>query len=367
MTTLFLAAPLSDPVLRATLRLSGPATGAAMPGSQLVDGGPGGLPCRRIDAAGRVDGAIVACLPEAVDLVRFVAGGIGWRVVDGPPDCIDGQNVDLALLPAETGEGAAWAAEPFAARWLPVWREALPEIVDHRGRFDPVDLAERLPYILSRAHAVASGRRTARPYRGRFSADDVTLLDRRRPYSGFFAVDELILTHKRHDGGQSAPLERAVFLSADAVTVLPYDPVRDRVLLVEQFRAAPFARGDRSPWILEPVAGRIEPGHSPQDTARKEALEEAGLTLGALHPVAEYYPSTGCFSEYVHSFVGIADLPDREAGLHGVADEDEDIRAIVIPRVEFLERMLAGEMPDAPLILTAYWLMANLERLRGVG
>ncbi len=128
---------------------------------------------------------------------------------------------------------------------------------------------------------------------GQDGAPDVTVLTTERPFRGFFAVETVTLTHRRHDGAESAPLRREVFVACDAVTVLPYDPVRDRVLLIEQFRAGPLLRGDPRPWQVEAIAGRIDGADTPEDTARREAIEEAGLTLGALLPVAGYYPRLG--------------------------------------------------------------------------
>jgi nudix-type nucleoside diphosphatase (YffH/AdpP family) len=152
---------------------------------------------------------------------------------------------------------------------------------------------------------------------------------------------------------------------ADAVTVLPYDPVRDRVLLIEQFRTGPLARGDVAAWQLEAIAGRIDPGETPQDAARREAVEEAGLTLDTLIPVAGYYPSPGAISEFLYSYVALVDLPDGSAGIFGVEGEAEDIRGHLIPFAQMMDLVASGEIANAPLILTALWLQRERARLRG--
>lgn len=184
----------------------------------------------------------------------------------------------------------------------------------------------------------------------------------RHPYANFFAVEEYDLQFQRFDGQLSDTITRAAFVSGDAVTVLPYDPVRDRVLLVEQFRMGPYARGDTSPWQLEAIAGRIDPGESPEDCARREAMEEAGLTLATLHPVASYYPSPGAKTEYLYSFVASADLPDGVAGVFGVADESEDIRGHLVAFSTLIEMVASGAVSNAPLILTALWLQREKGR-----
>ncbi|MEM6579286.1 MAG: glutamine-hydrolyzing GMP synthase [Pseudomonadota bacterium] len=79
-------------------------------------------------------------------------------------------------------------------------------------------------------------------------------------HEGYFLTRHYALRHTLFDGGQSAEVQREVFVATDAAIVLLYDPKRDRVLLVEQFRMGPFGRGDPSPWVLEPVAGRVDAG-----------------------------------------------------------------------------------------------------------
>ena len=193
----------------------------------------------------------------------------------------------------------------------------------------------------------------------------VEVLERRHPHAGFFALQEVALTHPRFDGGRSPRLSREVFVVGDAVTVLPYDPVRDRVLLIEQFRVGPFGRGDPHPWQLEAIAGRIDPGETPEDAARREAVEEAGLVLGRLEKVAEYYPTPGAVTEYLYSYVALCDLPDGVAGVFGAAEEAEDIRGQLLAFDRLVDVMATGEIGNAPLLLTVLWLQRERARLRG--
>jgi ADP-ribose pyrophosphatase len=201
--------------------------------------------------------------------------------------------------------------------------------------------------------------------RRRAQAQDIQVIARRQPYAGFFSVEEYDLRFRRFDGAMSPVVRRAVFISGDAVTVLPYDPVRDRVLLIEQFRAAVHARGDDQPWLLEVIAGRVDPGETPQEAARREAAEEAGLALGDLLEVAGYYPSPGAKAEYLYSYVALADLPDGTAGTFGLASEAEDIRGHLIGFDQLMALVRSGEAANAPLILTALWLERERGRLRG--
>ena len=126
--------------------------------------------------------------------------------------------------------------------------------------------------------------------------------------------------------------------------------------MVEQFRPGAFGRGDPQPFTLEAIAGRIDLGETPQQAARREAAEEARVALQRLIPVASYYPSPGAKSEFVYSFVGLADLPDDAGGIAGMASEDEDIRAHVLAFEDLMALIRSGEGATGPLILTAFWL-----------
>ncbi len=143
--------------------------------------------------------------------------------------------------------------------------------------------------------------------------------------------------------------------------MLPYDPQRDRVLLVEQFRAPVFMAGDRMPWVWEPIAGLLEPGETAAEAARREALEEADLAFRHLEPAGEMYSSTGSSTEYLHLFIGLTDLPDTAAGLGGV-DAGEDIKSAVITYDELMQRVDNRLCRDMPLVTTALWLARHRDR-----
>lgn len=267
-------------------------------------------------------------------------------------------------------EGADYCRRAFAAAGLslpspPVLAEMIAEVAALRGRFSVEEAAGLLPMARTRAFARVRGQTEApgpvlrRPR----SPGDAATLSLERPYVGFFALERHAMRHRRFDGGLSPELDRLVFASGDAVTVLPYDPRRDRVLLIEQFRAGPHARKDRLPWCLEAIAGRCEADEDVEMTARREALEEAGLELGRIERILGYYPTPAIAAEHITAFVGEADLGE-EHGLHGLDTEHEDIRAFAVPRAEAMEAISSGEANNAPLALSLLWLELNAERLR---
>jgi len=142
------------------------------------------------------------------------------------------------------------------------------------------------------------------------AGEKVELLERTVVFQGYFRMASYLFRHSLYRGGQSGQFSREVFERGQAAAVLPYDPLRDEVVLIRQFRAAPLARGDLQPWGLEAIAGRIDPGETPEEAGRREAWEEARLNLGELLHVANYYPSPGAKAEFLYSYVALCDLPD---------------------------------------------------------
>lgn len=256
----------------------------------------------------------------------------------------------------------AWSLEDWVQNWGELSRRSAFEVMQYHHSKRPHEVAGMFPMIRARAWSQMNA---AQSRHGVMTLDgDVEIAALRRPYAHYFAVEEYDLKHARFDGAWSPQVERAVFRAPDAALVLPYDPVRDCVLLVEQMRMGPLARGDHALWQLEPIAGRLDPGEAPEAAARREAVEEAGLTMGALVPVAETYCSPGNSSEFYYIYVGIADLPDTVAGLGGEAGEDEDIRSHIVGFERLMQLCDDLQLANAPLVMAAYWLARHRARLR---
>lgn len=196
----------------------------------------------------------------------------------------------------------------------------------------------------------------------RFGQQDVTVDRRETVYQGFFRMDKLWLSHPRFDGGRMPQFTRELFLRGDATCVLPYDPRRDEVVLLEQFRAGVIGRA-QSPWLLELVAGMNEVGETPEQVAQREGDEEAGLSFQTLEKICEYLVSPGGTDEMIHLFCGRVDA-SRAGGLHGIAAEHEDIRVHVVPVAEALAMVADGRINNAAAIIGLQWLQLNRQRLR---
>jgi len=281
----------------------------------------------------------------------------------------EGGAVDASVYFPDPGQwqvGQPWSLDDWQDRLGAMALRAAAEIMDGYGQIDAATQAGRRSQIEFHAASWvrAQAEQTPQTVGHGFTKDDVEIVATRRPYGNFFGLTEQDLRFRRFDGSYSQTIERAGFVTGDAVTVLPYDAARDRVMLVEQFRFGPLLRGDRHPWSLEPIAGRIDPGEGAEETAMREAQEEAGITLQALEKITGYYPSPGANMDYVYAYVGLCDLPDAAIGIGGLESEDEDIRSLLLSFDNLMALVTSGEAQNALLLISAWWLAANRERLR---
>lgn len=195
-----------------------------------------------------------------------------------------------------------------------------------------------------------------------FGKDDVVVEKREVLFQGFYRVDKLHLRHRQFAGGMGRLLTREMFIRPAAVGVLIYDADADEVLLIEQFRVGALATA--YPWQMEIVAGLVEPGESPEDVARREALEEAGVTIDQLEKVMDFLPSPGGSDELFTLFVGRADL-GLAGGIHGLPEEGEDIRVNVMSVNQALAALQRGRINNAACLIALQWLALNKPRLQG--
>jgi len=172
------------------------------------------------------------------------------------------------------------------------------------------------------------------------------------------------LSYQKFNKTQSEVVIRSALISSDAVIVLPYDPVNDRVLLIEQFRTGPYLKGDNNPWVLEPIAGLVDEGETPETAGIRESQEEARLKIDKLELVARSYPSPGISTEFFHQYIGIVSLPESTNLVSGLESEAEDIRSHIFPYKEFTKMIVERRINVGPAILLGLWLSKNRKNLR---
>lgn len=188
------------------------------------------------------------------------------------------------------------------------------------------------------------------------------ILEQTTGYAGFFRLMRYRLRHRLFNGDWSPVLTRELFERGHAAAVLPYDPVLDQVVLTEQFRIGAL-EAPHGPWLLEIVAGIIEPGETPEEVIRREAVEETGCPVTDVIPICEYLVSPGGTSERISLYCGKVDA-SAAGGVHGLAEEGEDIRVTAVSAEAAIAQMQEGKILSAAPIIALQWLMLNRESLR---
>ncbi|MCB5162872.1 NUDIX domain-containing protein [Marinomonas algarum] len=190
-----------------------------------------------------------------------------------------------------------------------------------------------------------------------YSKKDVEILKDECLYKGFFEMRKLTLRHRQFNGGWSQPMQREMMVRNDAVCVLLFDPVADKILLIEQFR--PAVTRSESPWLLEVVAGMVEAGESDEEVARRESFEEAGVTVKRLQYMFKFVPSPGGLMEYLRMYLGEFDASQVDlAQSYGLDTENEDIKLHLLDADEAVE-LLKHDIENASTIMALQWFALN--------
>lgn len=195
-----------------------------------------------------------------------------------------------------------------------------------------------------------------------FTHNDYEVVDRTVVYQGVFRLAHYHIRQRLYNGGWSETYHREVFERYMGAAILPYDPLRDHVILIEQFRPGSLA-DPKSPWLIEIPAGVITHNEKPDSVATREAMEEAGCEITTIEPICEYFVSPGASNEYLNLYIGKVDSADV-GGIHGLVHEHEDIRVINIPAEEAFARLRSGHIKTSPAIIALLWLQLHRRRLQ---
>lgn len=190
----------------------------------------------------------------------------------------------------------------------------------------------------------------------------VQIHSKERVFDGHHKIGQYTISHDAFDGSTIGPMSREVISRGYAVAVLTYDPTHDKVILIKQFRLPAHVHCIESGWLWEIVAGMTEEGEAPEDVARREAQEEAGLVLNTLTRIQKFHPTPGYSDEIVDLFYAEVDSTTAQ-GLHGMPDEFEDIEVTVLPWSEVEQLITSGAIVNAITLIALQWLQVNRPKL----
>jgi ADP-ribose pyrophosphatase len=186
---------------------------------------------------------------------------------------------------------------------------------------------------------------------------DIEVISQRTVYSGFLELVVTELRYRLFSGAWGPVVQRDCVKRPVAVGVLLYDPKREEVVLVEQFRMGALEDPD-SPWLFEIVAGLVEEGEDYADVARRETQEESNCVIKTLLPIMHYYTSPGSSTEYTHLYCGLVDS-EGVAGIYGLPEEAEDIKLHVVSSQRAFDMIRTGEIKNVNAIVALQWLALN--------
>ena len=173
-------------------------------------------------------------------------------------------------------------------------------------------------------------------------------------------MNEVTLKYKKYDGNWSNEIKREIFGGAQVSAILPYDPKKRKIVLIQQFRAGTIFK-DSENYLDEIVAGIIDPGETPEDTAKRECLEETGCEVNNVRSIQGYFPAPGSSESFYNLFIGEVIAPDKET-IRGLENENEDILVKSYSFDEVKAKMKKKEILNGLTLIALQWFFLNIER-----
>ncbi len=186
------------------------------------------------------------------------------------------------------------------------------------------------------------------------------ILDKKKIHDGFFKMNEVTLKYKKYDGNWSNEIKRELFGGAQVSAILPYDPKNRKIVLIQQFRPGTIFK-DSENYLDEIVAGIIDPGETPEDTAKRECLEETGCEVTNIRAIQGYFPAPGSSESFYNLFIGEVIAPDKET-IRGLEKENEDILVKSYSFDQVKAKMKKKEILNGLTLIALQWFFLNIER-----
>jgi ADP-ribose pyrophosphatase len=182
-------------------------------------------------------------------------------------------------------------------------------------------------------------------------------------WDGRFPVQRVRFRYRRRDGSLSGPLNWELWRRGQGVIILPWDPVTDRIAMIEQFRLPALAAGE-DPIMTELPAGLLDSGEDPVACARRELEEETGLTCRRVERIGTFMTIPGGSDERIHCHVVQVSLDGVAGGSGGLASECEETVVVVLDAAEAFAMVADNRVRNAPAALSLLWLQVNHARLK---
>ena len=185
------------------------------------------------------------------------------------------------------------------------------------------------------------------------------IINKKNIYSGFFKMNEITLKYKKYDGSWSNNIKRELFGGAQVSAVLPYDPIKKEIVLLQQFRPGTISKNVNN-YLNEIVAGIIDPGEDAETTAKRECLEETGCEVKKLIPIQNYFPAPGSSESFYHLFLAEIETFEGER-IMGLNSENEDILVKSFKIDDIKDKLKNGEIINGLSLIALQWFFLNIK------
>jgi len=183
------------------------------------------------------------------------------------------------------------------------------------------------------------------------------IINKENLYTGFFNLNKYEFIHQKHDGNWTEKIEREIFSGAHVATLLPFDPLKKEIILIQQFRAGTLSRYDED-YLYEIVAGIIDENESPEKTAKRECLEETGCKVNKITKIQSYFPAPGSSESYYHLFLGEINSFKGER-IMGLENENENILVKAFKINEVKDMLKRKKIKNGVTLIALQWFFLN--------
>ncbi len=185
------------------------------------------------------------------------------------------------------------------------------------------------------------------------------IVSKKNLYDGFFKMNEIVLKYKKYDGTWTNSISRELFGGAQVSAVLPYDPLKKEIILIQQFRPGTISK-NLDNYLIEIVAGIIDEGETPEDAAKRECFEETGCVIKKLIPIQGYFPAPGSSESFYHLFLGETETFSGTR-IMGLENENEDIKVQSFKSSKVREIMQKGKILNGLTLIALQWFFLNIK------
>lgn len=199
----------------------------------------------------------------------------------------------------------------------------------------------------------------------------VKQLKKIKEFKGYFEINKYLFSYRQFNGEMGKTVEREIFERGHAVAILPYDPITDKIILIEQFRPGTYIGMQdtnwldkkSNPWMYEIVAGIIDDGETIEDVARRETKEETNLEVTNLSYIQPFFVSPGAVSEFIHLFIAQIDSY-KAGGVFGLDYEAENIKTHIFTCAQAWDMLDKGKITNATALIALQWLRQNQQNIK---